>query len=143
MHIATECMIILQNITMSVAIIATVPDFSGDMLIFIWLSYLLGLLLKFGFYFGFHPWSELMRNDMMKTLKSWKNHREPVPAWNICSGENWLRCSISCDNCCCSRCKSCQYRSSESNPGDENVIEMEPLNSAQNEEENNASILNV
>ena len=87
-------MILFQNITMSIVICTTVSHSYITMMAFIWVSYILGFLLKMVFYFGFHPWSALMRNDMKKTLKSWKNQDEPIPAWTVCFGENWMRCKF-------------------------------------------------
>ena len=52
------------------------------------------------FYFVFHPWSGLIRDDFKKTLESWRSQNISVPDWTICSGAEWLRCNIRCCNCC-------------------------------------------
>ena len=97
---AIDSFILAQNVIMSVVIGIIEPHSSGSMLIFIWISYIMGSILKIIFYLGFHPWSELMRNDVKKVFEFRKNPTEQSPKWNICDGTNWLfncfACKVEC-----------------------------------------------
>ena len=97
---AIDSFILAQNVVMSVVIGIIEPHSSGSMLIFIWISYIMGSILKIVFYLGFHPWSELMRNDVKKVFEFRKNPTEQSPKWNICDGTNWLfncfACKVEC-----------------------------------------------
>ena len=97
---AIDSFILAQNVIMSVVIGIKEPHTSGSMLIFIWISYIIGSILKIVFYLGFHPWAELMRNDVKKVFKFRKNPTEQSPKWNICDGTNWLfncfACKVEC-----------------------------------------------
>ena len=95
--------IFLQNIMITLIITTIVTQWSWTMVTFIWISYLLGGFLKLTFYFMFHPWSELIRADLMKTLKSLSSSDEEVE-WSICFGTNWLKCKMNCG--CCRRRKT-------------------------------------
>ena len=53
-------------------------------------------LFKVSFYFGIHPWSELMREDLKKTFSFCKKPTDPKPEWHICSGTNWLASCLDC-----------------------------------------------
>ena len=86
---ATDLIILIQNIIMTTIIMTKLSQSFGDgWLIFIWISFMLAFLFKIIFYFGLHPSSELMRNDMKMTLKSWRNSRVSIPEWNICYYSN-------------------------------------------------------
>jgi hypothetical protein len=106
---AVDAFILAQNVVMSIVIGALKPETSGSMLLFIWISYIIGSILKVVFYFGFHPWAGLMRNDLKKILKFRKNPDEQPPKWNICEGTNWLFNCFACKGCCTCQCtgKSC------------------------------------
>ena len=97
---AIDSFILVQNVIMSAVIGIIERHTSGSMLIFIWISYIIGSILKIVFYLGFHPWAELMRNDVKKVFKFRKNPTEQSPKWNICEGTNWLfncfACKVEC-----------------------------------------------
>ena len=114
---AVDAFILAQNVVMSIVIGALKPETSGSMLLFIWISYIIGSILKVVFYFGFHPWAGLMRNDLKKILKFRKNPDEQPPKWNICEGTNWLFNCFAC-KCCC----TCCYTRNKSN---QNLVVME------------------
>ena len=124
---AFDSFILAQNVVMSVVIGMIEPGTSGSMLLFIWISFIIGYVLKIIFYFGFHPWSELMRNDMKKVLKFRKNPTEQPPKWNICDGTNWLfNCfGMTCKKCCYTS-RSCCKTKRESNQSIESIENGEP-----------------
>ena len=94
---AVDAFILAQNVVMSIVIGALKPETSGSMLLFIWISYIIGSILKVVFYFGFHPWAGLMRNDLKNILNP-----DEQPTWNICEVNGLFNC-LAC-KCCCTCC---------------------------------------
>ena len=119
LHFGIDCIIFIQNILITLIIIATVPQWSETVFTFIWLSYLCGILLKIVFYFVFHPWSELNRADLKKTFKSIKNSNEDVE-WSICSGTKWMKCTMTCGYCKCRKKRAALFNDLETIENGEN-----------------------
>ena len=63
MHVSIDTLIFIQHCIFS-AIISLQNPSSGKLLGYIWLAYIIALILKVVFYTGFHPWADVLRNDI-------------------------------------------------------------------------------